>query len=144
LQRTTAALDYAGSRLSRYLLAQTALNTTFGIVIGGGLALIGIPNPVLWGILAGVLRFVPYIGAFFAAAFPLAFAVAVDPGWSMVIVTAALFLLVETILGQVVEPMLYRPPDQRFPGGRDRSRDVFGRGYGGPSVCYFPRRSRLV
>jgi predicted PurR-regulated permease PerM len=107
LQRTTAALDDAGGRLSRYLLAQTALNTTFGIVIGGGLALIGIPNPVLWGILAGVLRFVPYIGAFIAAAFPLALAVAVDPGWSMVIVTAALFLLVDGILGQVVEPMLY-------------------------------------
>src|SRR5262249_61773471 len=67
LQRTTAALDDAGSRLSRYLLAQTALNTAFGIVIGGGLALIGIPNPVLWGILAGVLRFVPYIGALIAA-----------------------------------------------------------------------------
>jgi len=107
LQRTTAALDDAGSRLSRYLLAQTALNTAFGIVIGGGLALIGIPNPVLWGILAGVLRFVPYIGALIAAAFPLALAVAVDPGWSKVIVTGALFLLVETILGQVVEPMLY-------------------------------------
>jgi predicted PurR-regulated permease PerM len=107
LQRTTAALDDAGSRLSRYLLAQTALNTAFGIIIGGGLALIGIPNPVLWGILAGVLRFVPYIGALIAAAFPLALAVAVDPGWSKVIVTGALFLLVETILGQVVEPMLY-------------------------------------
>ena len=107
LHRTTTAIDDAGSRLSRYLLAQTALNAAFGITIGSGLALIGIPNPVLWGILAAALRFVPYIGAFIAAAFPLALAVAVDPGWTTVILTAALFLFVELIVGQVVEPLLY-------------------------------------
>jgi predicted PurR-regulated permease PerM len=107
LHRTTTAIDDAGNRLSRYLLAQTALNAAFGIVIGGGLALIGIPNPVLWGILAAALRFVPYIGAFIAAAFPLALAVAVDPGWTAVILTAALFLFVELLVGQVVEPLLY-------------------------------------
>ena len=107
LHRTTTAIDDAGRRLSRYLLAQTALNAAFGITIGSGLALIGIPNPVLWGILAAALRFVPYIGAFIAAAFPLALAVAVDPGWTTVILTAALFLFVELIVGQVVEPLLY-------------------------------------
>src|SRR6516165_568635 len=107
LHRTTTAIDDAGRRLSRYLLAQTALNAAFGITIGSGLALIGIPNPVLWGILAAALRFVPYIGAFIAAAFPLALAVAVDPGWTTVIVTAALFLIVELIVGQVLEPLLY-------------------------------------
>jgi hypothetical protein len=107
LHRTTIAIDDAGQRLSRYLLAQTALNAAFGVTIGGGLTLIGIPNPLLWGILAAVLRFVPYIGAFIAAAFPLALAVAVDPSWTTVILTAALFLVVELIVGQVLEPLLY-------------------------------------
>jgi predicted PurR-regulated permease PerM len=107
LHRTTIAIDDAGHRLSRYLLTQTALNAAFGVTIGGGLALIGVPNPVLWGILAAALRFVPYIGAFIAAAFPLALAVAVDPGWTTAILTAALFLIVELIVGQVLEPLLY-------------------------------------
>jgi predicted PurR-regulated permease PerM len=107
LHRTTVAIDDAGQRLSRYLLAQSALNAAFGVIIGVGLALIGVPNPVLWGILAAVLRFVPYIGAIIAAAFPLALAVAVDPGWTTVILTAALFLVVELTVGQVVEPLLY-------------------------------------
>jgi predicted PurR-regulated permease PerM len=107
LQRTTIALSDAGHRLSRYLLVQLALNAAFGLTIGSGLAFIGIPNPVLWGILAATLRFVPYIGAFIAAAFPLALAVAVDPGWTTVILTAALFLFVELTVGQVLEPLLY-------------------------------------
>jgi predicted PurR-regulated permease PerM len=107
LHRTTVAIDDAGQRLSRYLLAQSALNGAFGVTIGVGLALIGVPNPVLWGILAAVLRFIPYIGAIIAAAFPLALAVAVDPGWTTVILTAALFLVVELIVGQVIEPLLY-------------------------------------
>ena len=107
LHRTTTAIDDAARRLSRYLLTQTALNAAFGVTIGGGLALIGVPNPVLWGILAAALRFVPYIGAFVAAVFPLALAVAVDPGWTTVILTAALFLVVELIVGQVLEPLLY-------------------------------------
>ena len=80
LQRTTAALDDAAGRLSRLFLIQLLVNGAFGIVIGIGLWLIGIPSPILWGILAAVLRFVPYIGAVIAAAFPLALAVAVDPG----------------------------------------------------------------
>src|SRR5690242_14491702 len=107
LQRTTAALDDAASRLSRLFLTQLLLNGSFGIVIGVGLWLIGIPSAILWGILAAVLRFVPYIGAVIAAAFPLALAVAVDPTWSMLLWTVALFLVVEPIVGHVVEPMIY-------------------------------------
>ncbi len=107
LQRTTAALDDAGSRLSRLFLNQLLINTGFGILIGAGLWLIGIPSAVLWGILAAVLRFVPYIGSIIAAAFPLALAVAVDPGWSMLAWTAALFFVVEPGIGQIVEPMVY-------------------------------------
>jgi predicted PurR-regulated permease PerM len=107
LQRTTAALDDAAARLSRLFLIQLLLNGTFGVVIGAGLWLIGIPSATLWGILAAVLRFVPYIGAAIAAAFPLALAVAVDPSWSMLLWTLALFLVVEPIVGHVIEPMVY-------------------------------------
>ena len=107
LQRTTAALDDAAGRLSRLFLIQLLLNGTFGVVIGIGLWLIGIPSAILWGILAAVLRFVPYIGAAIAAAFPLALAVAVDPSWSMLLWTIALFLVVEPIVGHVIEPMVY-------------------------------------
>lgn len=107
LQRTTAALDDAASRLSRLFLIQLLLNSAFGLIIGVGLAFIGIPSAILWGILAGVLRFVPYIGAVISAAFPLALAAAVDPSWTMLIWTLVLFLVVEPIVGHVIEPMVY-------------------------------------
>jgi predicted PurR-regulated permease PerM len=107
LQRTTAALDDAAGRLSRLFLNQLLINTGFGVLIGAGLWLIGIPSAVLWGILAAVLRFVPYVGSIIAAAFPLTLAVAVDPGWSMLAWTAVLFVVAEPIVGQVVEPMVY-------------------------------------
>jgi predicted PurR-regulated permease PerM len=107
LQKTTAALDDAATRLSKLFLIQLALNTAFGVVIGAGLWVIGIPSPVLWGILAAVLRFVPYIGAVISAVFPLTLAAAVDPGWSMLLWTAALFLVVEPVVGHVIEPLLY-------------------------------------
>jgi predicted PurR-regulated permease PerM len=106
LQRTTAALDDAASRLSRLFLIQLLLNGSFGVIIGTGLWLIGVPSAILWGILAAVLRFVPYIGAAIAAAFPLVLAVAVDPTWSMLLWTLALFLVVEPIVGHVIEPMV--------------------------------------
>jgi predicted PurR-regulated permease PerM len=107
LQRTTAAIDDAAARLSRLFLIQLLLNGTFGLVIGIGLGIIGVPSAILWGILAAVLRFVPYIGAAIAALFPLALAVAVDPGWTMVLWTLALFIVVEPIVGHVIEPMVY-------------------------------------
>jgi predicted PurR-regulated permease PerM len=107
LQRTTEAINDAARRLSRYFLAQTALNTLFGIVIAIGLAVIGVPNPVLWGIVGMVLRFVPYIGAFIAAACPIMLAIAVDPGWSMGLWTLGLFLVVEPVMGQLIEPFVY-------------------------------------
>jgi len=107
LHRTTQALDDAAGRLSRYFLALTAINAAFGLMIGIGLSLIGVPNPVLWGIVGGVLRFVPYLGAFISAVLPLALAAAVDPGWGMVAETAVLFLVLEGFMGQVVEPQLF-------------------------------------
>jgi predicted PurR-regulated permease PerM len=107
LQRTTEALDDAGRRLSRYLLTQSAINATFGVWIGIGLWLIGVPNAVLWGALSALLRFVPYIGPVIAAACPAALALAVDPGWSMLLWVVGLFLVTEPITGQLVEPWLY-------------------------------------
>ena len=107
LHRTTVAIDDAGRRLAKYFLTQLAVNATFGVVIGAGLYAIGVPNPVLWGMLSGLLRFVPYIGSFISAGLPLALAAAVDPGWTMAIWTAALYVVVELTVSQAVEPLLY-------------------------------------
>jgi len=107
LHRTTLAMDDAGGRLSKYFLSQLAVNASFGLVIGTGLWLIGMPVPALWGILAGILRFVPYIGALLGALLPLVVAAGVSPDWGMVIAVAALFAIVEPLIGYVVEPLLY-------------------------------------
>ena len=107
LHRTTVALDDAAHRLSRYFLTQLAINAGFGVIVGLGLFAIGVPSPVLWAVISALLRFVPYVGSVISAVFPIALAAAVDPGWSMVIWTATLFLVSETLTGQVVEPMLY-------------------------------------
>ncbi len=107
LRHTSEALDDAFRRLGRYLLTQTAINMTFGVIIGAVLWFIGIPNPVLWGVFAALLRFVPYIGPVIAAFFPAALAIAVDPGWAMLLWTAASFFVAEAITGQIIEPYHY-------------------------------------
>jgi predicted PurR-regulated permease PerM len=107
LQRTTAALDDAGQRLSRLFLTQLGLNAGFGLVVGIGLWFIGVPSAPLWGMLAMILRFVPYIGAVIAAIFPLILAAAVGSDWTMVLWTGAMFLILEPLFGQVFEPFLY-------------------------------------
>ncbi|SFK34969.1 AI-2E family transporter [Methylocapsa palsarum] len=107
LQRTTLAMNDAAGRLSKFFLVQTLVNGSFGLVVGTGLFLIGVPSPILWGIVAFLMRFVPYIGSFISAGFPIIVASAVDPGWSMALQTLALFLSVETIVAYVVEPWLY-------------------------------------
>jgi predicted PurR-regulated permease PerM len=107
IQRSTAAIDDAARRLSRYFVAQTVVNAGFGVIVGLGLWLIGVPSSPLWGIIAFVLRFVPYIGAVASAVFPVALSVAVSPGWTMTFETAALFLITEPIMGQLIEPFVY-------------------------------------
>ena len=107
LHRTTAALQDAGRRVGQYLLMQLVVNVTYAVPIGIGLWIIGVPNAPLWGLLALVLRFVPYIGPVIASIFPLALALAVDPGWTMVLWTAALFVVLELVSNNVVEPWLY-------------------------------------
>ena len=107
MQRTTVALDEAANRLSRYLFLQTLINTCFGIVIGIGLWLIGIPNAGLWALMAMLLRFVPYVGVPLAFLFPFTLALAVDPGWTKMAWTIALFGGIEPVIGQGIEPFLY-------------------------------------
>ena len=107
IQRTTAAFDDAAQRLSRLFLTQVALNACFGLVVGAGLWIIGVPSAPLWGMLAMIFRFVPYIGPLIAAIFPLILAAAAATGWAMVLWTAVLFVIVETIAGQIIEPLAY-------------------------------------
>jgi predicted PurR-regulated permease PerM len=107
LRHSTELINDAASRLSRYFLVQTGINVLFGVIVAVGLTLIGVPNPILWGILGMLLRFVPYLGAWIAAAFPIIVSFAVDPGWYKTLSTTALFLVTEPIIGQVIEPYLY-------------------------------------
>jgi hypothetical protein len=107
IQRTTAALDDAGERLSKLFLTQIAFNAAFGLAIGIGLQLIGVPSAPLWGLVATILRFVPYIGAFITAIFPLILAAAVGSGWEMLLQTAVLFAVLELLAGQVLEPVIF-------------------------------------
>lgn len=107
MQRTTAALDDAGQRLSRLFLNQIIVNASFGLIIGIGLQLIGVPSAPLWGLVAMILRFVPYVGSPISAVFPLILAAAVGSGWGMLLATVALFATLQLIAGQVVEPLVY-------------------------------------
>lgn len=107
IERTTVALDDAGQRLQRLFAMQLLLNATFGLVIGIGLSIIGVPNAPLWGLLAMILRFVPYVGAVFCALLPTLLAIAVGPDWSMALWTVVLFAVVEPLTGQVIEPLAF-------------------------------------
>lgn len=107
LHRTTTAMDDAALRLSRYFLLQFTVNASVGVAIGTGLFLIGIPSPVLWGMLAALLRLVPYVGIWIVAVLSTALGAAVSPEWSMAIWSLALFVSVELLAGQIIEPMLY-------------------------------------
>jgi predicted PurR-regulated permease PerM len=104
LSGTTAAMSDAGSRLSKLFLTQAVLNVTFGIVTGIVLAVIGVPNPILWGVVSAIARFIPYVGSFIAAVPPIILAAGVDPGWTTALVTATFFLIAEPVMGHVVEP----------------------------------------
>lgn len=107
LRVTTEALEDAGTRVSRYLLAQLIVNALFGIPIAVALYFIGVPNAALWGILATCLRFLPYIGPWLAAIFPLCVSLAAAPGWNQFLLVVAAFVVIELITGNVIEPWLY-------------------------------------
>lgn len=117
---TTKALDDAGGRIGRYILAQSIVNGSYGVIIGLGLFVIGLlfgrdasgnyvpfPSFVLWGLLCATLRFIPYVGPFAASAFPLALALAVYPGFTVFAVTLGWILFIELLSNNVMEPWLY-------------------------------------
>ena len=104
---TTQALNDAGKRVSSFLLMQLIVNVTYGIPIAIGLFLIGVPNAVLWGLLCAILRFIPYLGPVLGAAFPLAISFAVFEGWAQPLLTLGLFLVVEIVSNNFLEPWLY-------------------------------------
>ena len=107
IRLATLALNDAGERLSRFFVSQFAVNLGVGVAVGLGLAVLGVPQATLWGALATLFRFVPYVGVWLAALLPTTLAIAVVPGWSLAISTLGLFLVVELIAGQAVEPHLY-------------------------------------
>jgi predicted PurR-regulated permease PerM len=107
IRLTTLALNDAGERLSRYFVSQFAVNLGVGLAIGLGLAFLGVSQAILLGALATLLRFVPYVGIWLAALLATALSIAVVPGWTLGICTMGLFIVVELIAGQAVEPNLY-------------------------------------
>ncbi len=103
----TQVLDDASHRLSKYLLLQFLVNAAYGSLFGLGLYLMHLPHALLWGVLAALLRLVPYVGTLIAAAFPVAMALAVFPGWNHVVLIVGLFIVLEVSISNFVEPWLY-------------------------------------
>jgi hypothetical protein len=105
MTETTSAMSDAGERLSALFTGQLILNASFGLFVGIALMIIGVPNAPLWGVVAFVMRFVPFIGVYVAAIPPILLAAAVDPGWTKAICTLAVFVIGEPVMGQVLEPL---------------------------------------
>jgi predicted PurR-regulated permease PerM/methanogenic corrinoid protein MtbC1 len=103
----TQTLDEASSRVSKYLLMQFLVNTGYGIFIGMGLHLIGLPGALLWGVIVGVLRFLPYIGPPLGGIMPLLLSMAVFDGWSKPLLVLGLFVITELAVSNLLEPVLY-------------------------------------
>src|SRR5690606_26808247 len=107
LHTTTRAMDDAAARVSRFLLMQLLINGMQGVAVAVGLWLIGVPNAMLWGALTTVLRFIPYLGPWLAAMMPIALSFAVFEGWSEPLMTVGLFVVLELVSNNFLEPWLY-------------------------------------
>jgi predicted PurR-regulated permease PerM len=107
ISTTTRAMEDAGRRVSRYLSTQFVVNTCYGICVAIGLQFIGVPNAALWGVLAGVLRFIPYVGPWAGALLPVLLSFAISSSWFTPLMTIALFIVLEAIASNVVEPWVY-------------------------------------
>jgi predicted PurR-regulated permease PerM len=107
IRTATLALNDAGDRLSRYFVSQFAVNLGFGLAIWMSLSMLRLPQALLCGILAAAMRFVPYVGVAIAALFAAVLALAVDPGWSLALSGLGVFILLDIVVGQLVEPHLY-------------------------------------
>ena len=104
---TTRALDDAGQRISRYLLMQFIINGSYGLAAGLGLFFLGVPYAVLWGFLAAVFRYIPYVGPWIAAFFPIIISLVAFPGWGQLALVIGLFVLLELWSNLLMEPWLY-------------------------------------
>lgn len=107
LRSSTEAMNEASERVGRYLLAQAGINMAYGFLFGLGLMLLGVPNAILWGLLATIFRYIPFVGTLIIASVPILLAVAVDPGWTMLMGVVGLYLLLEVISNNIIEPRLY-------------------------------------
>ena len=107
LALTTKALDDAAQRISRYLFVQAIGNGAFGLVLAIGLFLIGVPYAMLWGFLAALLRYLPYVGTWIAALFPLALSIATTDGWLTPLLVLALYGSIEIFHSNAIEPRLF-------------------------------------
>ena len=105
LNKTTEALDEASKRLSKFFLAQICVNGTAGLLVGIALFAIGIPGALLWAVLTFVLRFLPYVGPIMASVLPIIIAAAIGDGWQLALITAGVLIIIETMIGQLVEPL---------------------------------------
>jgi predicted PurR-regulated permease PerM len=103
----TKALTDAGARISRYLVMQFIVNASMGVAVGLGLYFIGVPYAALWGLTAGVLRYIPYIGPWVAAFLPITVSLVTTPGWEQVLIVVAMFVVLELLSNNVMEPLLY-------------------------------------
>jgi predicted PurR-regulated permease PerM len=107
MQRATTTMNDAVHRLSKFFLRQLLINSAYGAFITLVLWAIGIPSPIVWGVLAALMRFVPFIGSYIAAIPPVLLAAMIDPGWSVVLLTLALYVVGEMTMGQVIEPLIF-------------------------------------
>jgi predicted PurR-regulated permease PerM len=103
----TKALTDAGEKISRYLVMQFVINASMGLAVGIGLYFIGVPYAALWGLAAGVLRYVPYVGPWVAAFLPIMVSLVTTPGWEQVLIVIAMFIVLELLSNNVMEPLLY-------------------------------------
>lgn len=107
ISETSRAMDEAGASVAKYLLMQLVVNVTYGIPVAIGLYFIGVPNAILWGALCTLLRFIPYVGPWIGALFPILLSLTVSPGWLAPIMTISLFVALELISNNIAEPLLY-------------------------------------
>lgn len=104
---TTQMLEEASKKVSDYLFAQLIINGAQGIMVGIGLAVIGVPDPLVWGLLSALLRFIPYVGPWIAAVCPILVSLAIFDGWTKPLVTIGFFVTLELVSNNVIEPWMY-------------------------------------
>jgi len=107
LRISTEVMNESAARVSRYLVAQLGVNAIYGVILGLGLSLVAVPNALLWGLLAALFRYIPFVGTLIAISIPVALAFALDPGWSRVIEVIVLYGMLELVTTNGIEPRLY-------------------------------------